>query len=147
LIVVGILSAIILSLLLLRWWRYRQELIAIRELPVDELRVRALQALQELRQGKLPLADVIRRCYQEMINTVQEQRGLYRERHLTPREFELRLLQIGLPQLPVQRLTRLFEQVRYGKTVAGEREKRQAIDSLEQIVASCENLGNKRPSG
>jgi hypothetical protein len=147
LIVVGIASVIVLFLLLLRWWRYRQELKAIAELPVDELRARALEALQELRHGNAPLANVIRRCYQEMVQTVQEQRGIYRERHVTPREFEMRLLQIGLPDLPVQRLTRLFEQVRYGNASAGEREKRQAIDSLEQIVAACEQLGSKRQLG
>ncbi|MBK7897522.1 MAG: DUF4129 domain-containing protein [Anaerolineaceae bacterium] len=115
----------------------------IAELPVDELRLRALQALHELRQGEAPLADVIRRCYREMIHTVHEQRGVYRERHTTPREFEERLLKIGFPQPPVQRLTRLFEQVRYGHASVGEREKRQAIDSLEQIVAACEQLGQR----
>lgn len=143
LVVVGILFAIMLLLSLWRWWQYRRVIKRIAELPVDELRLRALQALHELRQGNIPLTDVIRRCYREMVQTVHEQRGVYRERHVTPREFEQRLLKAGFPQPPVQRLTRLFEQVRYGHTSVGEREKRQAIDSLEQIVAACEQLGRR----
>ena len=143
LIFIGILFAIILAGMLWQWWRYRRELKSFAELPVDDLRLRALQALHELRQGDAPLADVIRRCYREMVQTVHEQRGVYRERHVTPREFEERLLRVGFPELPVQRLTRLFEQVRYGHASVGESEKRQAIDSLERIVAACEQLGQR----
>ena len=147
LLVVGIIFAVTLSLGLWRWWQYQRTLKSFAELPVDELRLRALQALHELRQGNVPLADVIRRCYREMVQTVHEQRGVYRERHTTPREFEERLLKVGFPQPPVERLTRLFEQVRYGQASVGEREKRQAIDSLEQIVAACEQLGQRGRSG
>lgn len=147
LIIVGTIFAIALSLGLWRWWQYQRVLKSFAELPVDELRLRALQALHELRQGDTPLADVIRRCYREMVQTVHEQRGVYRERHVTPREFEARLLQVGFPEPPVQRLTRLFEQVRYGHANVGEREKRQAIDSLEQIVAACEQLGQRGRKG
>ncbi|MEZ4589613.1 MAG: DUF4129 domain-containing protein [Chloroflexota bacterium] len=143
LVIAGIIFAVALSLGLWRWWQYQRTLKSFAELPVDELRLRALQALHELRQGDVPLADVIRRCYREMVQTVQEQRGVYRERHTTPREFEERLLKVGFPQPPVERLTRLFEQVRYGHASVGEREKRQAIDSLEQIVAACEQLGQR----
>lgn len=147
LIVVGLLVAAAMLFLLLRWERYRQEMKAVEQQPVDALRARALQALQELRGERAALSDVIRRCYREMTRTVQEQRGVYRERSATPREFEARLLQIGLPPPPVQRLTRLFEQVRYGAAAAGEREKREAIDSLEQIIAACERLSNKKELG
>ncbi|WP_420644086.1 DUF4129 domain-containing protein [Candidatus Leptofilum sp.] len=141
---VGIIVGVMALVLLVGWWQYRRDVRRLADLPVDELRLRAMQALLELRQGNAPLADVIRRCYREMVQTVHEQRGVYRERHITPREFEQRLLKSGFPHLPVQRLTRLFEQVRYGNSNAGEREKRQAIDSLEQIVAACEKLGTRR---
>ncbi|WP_420631761.1 DUF4129 domain-containing protein [Candidatus Leptofilum sp.] len=142
--VIGVIFTVVLLLLIWRWWNYQQELKAFSELPLDELRLRALEALLELREGDVPLTDLIRRCYREMVQTVQEQRGVYRERHITPREFEQRLLRSGFPQPPVQRLTRLFEQVRYGNSSVGEREKRQAIDSLEEIVAACEQLGTRR---
>lgn len=144
LVVAGVLFAIGLLVLIWRWWQYHQDIKAMSEIPIDELRLRALEALHELRRGDAPLADLIRRCYREMVQTVQEQRGVYRERHITPREFEQRLLKSGFPQPPVQRLTRLFEQVRYGNSNAGEREKRQAIDSLEEIVAACEQMGQRR---
>ena len=95
LIVAGIILGISLALGLWRWWQFQRTLKSFAELPVDELRLRALQALHELRQGDAPLADVIRRCYREMVQTVREQRGVYRERHITPREFEERLLKVG----------------------------------------------------
>lgn len=144
LVVVGILLITGLLAYLFYWWRYRQELKESANLPVDALRARALQTLLELRRGEVPVTDVIRHCYREMTRTVYEQRGVYRERSVTPREFETRLLQAGLPETAVHRLTRLFEQVRYGNATTGEREKREAIDSLERIVATCETLGSKR---
>ena len=43
----------------------------------------------------------------------------------------------GLPDTHVQRLTRLFEGVRYGARVANEREERQAVACLTAIVEAC----------
>lgn len=144
LILIGVFILITLLMLLIYWWQYRQMLKQLAQQPVDELRVSALMALQELRQGKVPLTDVIRRCYQEMTQTVQANRGVFRQQNVTPREFEGRLIQIGLPAEPVLRLTRLFEQVRYGNEATTERQKREAIDSLEQIVAAIEESNSRR---
>jgi hypothetical protein len=144
LVIIGTLTAVLLLVLLWQWWRYQSMLKTSGRQPIDELRISALLALQELRQGRVPLTDVIRRCYREMTQTVQAQRGVFRQPNVTPREFSVRLLEIGLPPSPVLRLTRLFEQVRYGNAATGERETREAIDSLEQIVAACEQAGNLR---
>jgi hypothetical protein len=56
---------------------------------------------------------------------------------MTPSEFEQALQGKGLPREPVHQLTHLFEEVRYGARQVGEREERQAIDSLSAIVAAC----------
>jgi hypothetical protein len=55
---------------------------------------------------------------------------------MTPREFERELVRAGLPALPVERLTRLFEHVRYGVHAPGPEEQHEAISSLEAIVTA-----------
>lgn len=129
--------------LLYRWWQYRQTYVGSHP-SLKVLQQRAQRTLQALRLGHEPVDDVIRRCYREMAQTVYEQRGVRRADAVTPREFELTLQQNGLPLPPVQRLTRLFEQVRYGNIAIGERERREAIDSLEKIVAACERQSRQR---
>jgi hypothetical protein len=60
---------------------------------------------------------------------------------MTPREFEMRLEEAGIPTTQVRRLTRLFEEVRYGDKRLGEQEERQAIVSLTSIVRFCRSAG------
>ena len=51
-----------------------------------------------------------------------------------------RLLELGeLPGGRVPRLTRLFEDVRYGTVSPGKREEQQAIASLKAIAEACKN--------
>jgi hypothetical protein len=73
---------------------------------------------------------------------LSEQRNIQRPSHMTPREFETALAGQGLPRDPVQQLTRLFEDVRYGTRQPGEREERLALDSLAAIVSASQT-----PSG
>ena len=126
-----------------QFWQYRQ---AEKEMgqAVDAVRDRALSALKALDRDQAPLADIIRRCYQEMTQTVREQQGVRRSRNTTAREFEETLASIGLPPEPVQRLTRLFERVRYGHASVGEPEKQAAVESLEAIVSACEQLSREQ---
>jgi hypothetical protein len=56
---------------------------------------------------------------------------------MTPREFEARLATAGLREDHIQRLTRLFEAVRYGTQSPGKREEREAVDCLTAIVRFC----------
>ncbi len=94
-------------------------------------------ALADLEAGE-ELHSVIMRCYAEMTRAVSRQRGLQLQAGLTAREFELRLTEAGLPAQSVQRLTRLFERVRYGRQATGAREEMEARDCLAAIVAACE---------
>jgi hypothetical protein len=81
--------------------------------------------------------DAIIRAYRQMSRSVAEGRKLVRQQTMTPREFEEYLAAAGLPSAPVQVLTHLFEDVRYGGLVAGSAERQAAIDSLTAIAAAC----------
>lgn len=104
--------------------------------PMRQLASEAQQAIDALQAGG-ELEETITRCYHDMCRVVQNRRGLQREAAMTPAEFEGALRANGLPREAVGQLTHLFEEVRYGARQAGERERRQAIDSLTTIVAAC----------
>jgi len=93
-------------------------------------------ALEALRSGA-DLKDTVIRCYYEMSRVLDEQQGIRRKRAMTPREFEQHLEQAGLPGQHVRRLTRLFEDVRYGAKSPGENEERLATTCLAAIVEAC----------
>ena len=103
---------------------------------MEQLAKEAKGALDALKGGA-ELRDTVMRCYFEMSRVVSEERGIRRERAMTPREFEERLGELGLPERHVVQLTRLFEGVRYGSKETGEREADQAVASLSAIVDAC----------
>jgi len=107
--------------------------------PLMQLAQQAQEALDALQAGD-NLRDTVMRCYFEMNRVLREQRGITRPEPTTPREFEKQLEQAGLPGEHVRQLTRLFEDVRYGAKVSGEREERQAIACLTAIVEHCRGL-------
>jgi hypothetical protein len=103
---------------------------------LEQLAQEAQGALDALRAGADP-KDTVLRCYLEMSRVLRKQRGIVRKQAMTAREFERSLGQAGLPDQQVQRLTRLFEGVRYGARMPEEREKSQAIECLTAIVEAC----------
>jgi len=104
--------------------------------PLVWLAREAQDALDALQEGA-DLTDTVMRCYFEMTRVLSEERGISRERAMTPREFEVRLAQLGLPEPHIRQLTRLFEGVRYGSRVTGEQEADQAVASLSAVVQAC----------
>ncbi|MEN8173451.1 MAG: DUF4129 domain-containing protein [Chloroflexota bacterium] len=84
------------------------------------------------------LEDVIIRSYMEMGDVVRDRRGIQRQQAMTPGEFAMRLGQAGLPAKPVERLTALFERVRYGAHAAGQSEVEEAVACLDAIAACFE---------
>jgi len=108
--------------------------------PLQELGDQAQGAIEALEAGA-DLKDTILRCYLEMAHTVSRARGIERGAAMTPREFEHQLAKAGLPRPPVRRLTRLFEQVRYGATPAGPAEEQDAVACLASIAQACQDHG------
>jgi len=92
-------------------------------------------ALDRLSLGE-DLRGVIIQCYAEMSRVVRSRREVKRCPAMTPREFQAVLIGVGLPPQEVGRLTRLFEEVRYGARVFGQRE--EAAACLWAIIAACE---------
>lgn len=123
------LMAFLLGLLWYLWQRSQRP----REKPLELLAQEAQQAVAELRAGQ-DLTDTVLRCYREMSRILSEHRGLRRHRAMTPREFENYLEQTGLRCQEIQKLTRLFESVRYGATPSSEREEGEAMLCLEAIA-------------
>lgn len=111
--------------------------------PPLELVARDAEAtLAEIRAG-VEVKDAVMRCYLDMSNTLIRQRGLARDEGMTPREFEEVLVEEGLPPESVDRLTRLFERVRYGAREASEEDKLEATAALEEIVFAIRQSGQK----
>ena len=100
---------------------------------LDQLAKQAQRAIDAIDAGA-DLRDTVTRCYFEMMQVLKEERGIRRQRAMTPREFEVQLEQMGIPMTQVRRLTRLFEEVRYGDKQLGSPEERQAVVALTSIV-------------
>lgn len=131
------LTAALIALTLLGGWLLWR---AMRPRP-DEARLLALQAQRaadDLQAGA-SFRDVIIRCYHDMSRILSDERGIRREAAMTPREFERRLLAAGLPAAHVERLTGLFEAVRYGAHTAAPGEEQAAIRALRGIAEAVQS--------
>lgn len=108
--------------------------------PFQDLAENAEAALAEIEEANLDFNDVITRCYAEMSQTLQTESGIERQQTMTPQEFEQELILKGFPNQPVQNLTQLFQQVRYGHQQPKEQEKQIAAASLKEIITFCRGL-------
>jgi len=129
---------ILWAVILGAWFLYRrwQRLNSRRNASLETLANIARTSLRDLGQGR-EWGDVVIETYARMSDTVSSQRGLSRAVASTPREFAGRLAAAGLPPDSVDRLTRLFESVRYGGHSSTEREMREAVACLESVVRAC----------
>src|SRR4029450_3972436 len=73
----------------------------------------AQAAIENIQAGG-DVQSVVLRCYLEMSQVLAQQRGLERERAMTPREFAQHLAASGVRDQHIQQLTRLFECAGYG---------------------------------
>jgi hypothetical protein len=126
---------ILLALVILIWYIYRRY---FHNPPSasDQIKLEVQSAIDEISSGA-DLRNVIIRCYADMSEILLKQRSIERPQAMTPREFELELEEIGLPKNAIQRLTRLFEAVRYGNTITGESDEKEAVQCLNEIVEAC----------
>jgi hypothetical protein len=107
--------------------------------PADQLVRSAQAALRQIDAGQ-NLRDVVLRCYHEMTQAAAQKKHLTRPEYVTPHEFSLSLEKAGLPAEQVQRLTALFEAVRYGHKTPGVKERSEAVACLQAVV---ERLGGE----
>ncbi len=132
-IILGIIATSGIILLIIRF----QGAKARQTSPLMRLADQAQEALNKLEEGG-DLRNIVLRCYYEMTKILLEKKSMKREKSMTPREFETELIAKDLPVESVKMLTRLFEEVRYGSTVPGDREERMATSSLTAIIEACQ---------
>ncbi len=132
LLITLVIVAVIAGLIWLLWPRKRdRHAITALDLLTDE----AQSTLDDLRAGA-DVRDTVLRCYAEMSRVLREARGVRRGEGVTAREFEQQLRGAGMGDEHIQRLTRLFERVRYGGRASSERDAREAEDCLFALVQS-----------
>lgn len=117
-----------------RWWLSRRP--PEFSPALDRLGEEAQRAVDALYAGG-DVKDTVIRSYLQMSRILHEERGIQRGSTMTPQEFEGILVRKGFPREPVQRLTRLFEEVRYGARRPAEAEEQAAIASLSAIADFC----------
>jgi hypothetical protein len=143
-VLVASLVIVVIGLILVVWlgrrWLFPPQSSALIQIAEEADRAR-----DELAGGGA-LEDVVIRSYRQMTKIVAEARELRRSPSATPREFEDTLAGAGLPLGPLDDLTKLFEQVRYGGLVAGPAERQIAINSLTAIAAACREEQRKIPN-
>jgi hypothetical protein len=137
-ICLGLAFILAIMITVLAWGIYRASKAAAGD-AMTRLADEAQEAIDALHSGQ-NIRDTVIRCYIQMTQVLAEERNVRREEAMTPHEFEQILLtKLKLPDTPVQRLTRLFEAVRYGDYHPGKREEMEAIDSLTAIAAACKS--------
>jgi hypothetical protein len=104
--------------------------------PLKRIAKIARTSIDDLSGGR-GSTDVIMNCYYRMNDAVSGSKRLERGASVTPTEFAARLEAAGLPSDAVRRLTRLFESVRYGGHRSSPAEVREAVASLNAILAHC----------
>lgn len=105
--------------------------------PKEQLHEITRSALDDLFAGR-DWEDVVIRCYADMNAAISRRRGVGRHQAMTPREFAVRLEQLGLPANSVGRLTRLFEQARYGSHKSSPDQIREATGCLAEVMQAVE---------
>ena len=131
--------AIAVLLVLLAWklFKFWQEYSSVgADLPLNKIAGIARSSLNDLSSGR-DSTDVIMNCYFRMSDVVENKRNLSRTKSMTPAEFATRLEQSGLPADAVQRLTRLFERVRYGGRRSAAPDINEAVACLTTILHHC----------
>ncbi|MEA3441343.1 MAG: DUF4129 domain-containing protein [Chloroflexota bacterium] len=125
---------VMLALLGVVYYLYRRSKTGEETEDADLLAAEASHTLDKIHSGA-DFRNAILRCYDQMCKILLNERGLNRQRWMTAREFERRLLQAGLPESPVEGLTQLFEYVRYGGNEPDKNQENQAVDCLSAIAS------------
>lgn len=106
------------------------------EQPLKQIAKIARTSINELSSGRNS-TDVIMNCYHRMSDVIASKRKIERGDSVTPAEFAIQLQSAGLPSDAVQRLTRLFEGVRYGERRTSPTNVNEAVSCLTAILHHC----------
>jgi hypothetical protein len=131
LVVVNLLLLLLIVGVIWYFWRRLRPKPDTRTLVIQE----AETALFDLEAGG-DLKDVVLQCYAGMSEVLRENRNIERRKAMTPREFEEHLTEIGMSDEHTQRLTQLFEGVRYGARPSRGRTVLEARSCLRAIIAA-----------
>lgn len=106
---------------------------------LDKLGKSAGYAAHRIIAGDDPRAAILR-CYQEMAEILSQTKGVSNYSHFTPREFTAQLRTRGMKDEHVERLTNIFEAVRYGgRSGAGFLDEAlSCLQSIQQAYAAQE---------
>lgn len=129
----GVSLAVLAVLLGVTWFFWQRFFKPKPPTPLQLLTLEAEQSLVDLQAGA-DLKDTIMRCYRQMNRILSNEQGLERQRSMTPREFEQYLAASGFDDGHIQRLTRLFERVRYSSNSPSAAEETEAAACLTAIV-------------
>lgn len=100
---------------------------------LEQIAIQAQQTLDHLEAGG-SFKNAIVKCYYQMCLLLSEKKRIERDRSMTPREFAACLRKLGVGGAEAQRLTALFEKVRYGAYRPGQGEEREAIACLMALA-------------
>lgn len=117
-------------------WRRRQ---LAQDDTLTDLAREAQDALDDIQAGG-SLRNAVIRCYAEMSRVIGEKRNIQRGITMTSHEFEEYLVKTGLPKAPVQELTHLFEEARYGDRDPGPGEEQRAVACLTSVIKAVAEL-------
>jgi len=106
------------------------------EQPLKKIAKIARSSIRDLSSGRNS-TDVIINCYFRMSDVIADKRKIHRGAAMTPAEFAVQLEGAGLPAEAVQRLTRLFESVRYGERKTEPKDVNEAVSCLTTILHHC----------
>jgi len=129
-VIAVIIAAIVAGVI---WYIYR------RKQPKNALELIAEQAqsaVTALKAGA-DFKNTIIRCYARMCQILSEERGIHRHSDMTTSEFKMMLEEKGFPSSPIEKLTHLFEDIRYGNVQFGATEEQTALDCLTAVVIHC----------
>jgi hypothetical protein len=124
----------VVALIWLAWRAYHRGQAS----PLQAMVASAETALRALEQGE-EVQETILRCYQGMLSAALEVKGVEKPDYLTPAEFIQRLVKAGLPPQPVERLTHLFETVRYSAQPATAGMESEAAACLQAVIAGTKD--------
>lgn len=129
LVTINVLLALLFLGVLWYLWQFLRRKPDTKTLLVQE----AETALSDLEAGG-DMRDVVLRCYAGMSQVLRESQNIERRKAMTPREFERHLAETGVRDEHIQRLTHLFEGVRYGARPSAGRTELEAMACLRAIV-------------